>query len=184
MKPGEIIILTGKIQSGKTNFCLDLAQNAKDMGFNLAGVLSPGVFHQDEKTGIDVVNLKSWERRRLAVLRGRGQIGIETRHWSFYPGIVDWGNQVLKNAVPCDLLIIDELGPLEFEREEGWVAGVSAVDSGEYQAALVVIRPSLLKMASQRWKVSRVHDLDNIQNVSFSSEDILAGLIVEGNKSN
>jgi len=81
-------------------------------------------------------------------------------------------------------LIVDELGPLEFEREEGWIAGVSAVDSGEYQAALVVIRPSLLMMASQRWKVSRVHDLDNIQNASFSSEDILAGLIVEGNKSN
>ncbi|MEE8357000.1 MAG: nucleoside-triphosphatase [Anaerolineales bacterium] len=184
MKPGEIIILTGKIQSGKTNFCLDLAQNAKDMGINLAGVLSPGVFHQDEKTGIDVVNLKSWERRRLAVLRGIGQIGIETRRWSFYPEIVDWGNQVLKNAVPCDLLIVDELGPLEFEREEGWIAGISAVDSGEYQTALVVIRPSFLKMANQRWKVSRVHDLDNTQNTSCSSEDILARLIVEGNKSN
>ena len=89
MKPGEIIILTGKLQSGKTSFCLDLAQNAKDMGINLAGVLSPGVFHQDEKTGIDVLNLKNWERRRLAVLRGKEQTGLETRRWSFYPEIVD-----------------------------------------------------------------------------------------------
>jgi len=184
MKPGEIIILTGKLQSGKTSFCLDLAQNAKNMGINLAGVLSPGVFDQDEKTGIDVLNLKSWERRRLAVLRGKEQTGLETRRWSFYPKIVDWGNQVLKNAVPCDLLIIDELGPLEFEREEGWIAGISAVDSGEYQAALVVIRPSLLKTANKRWKVSRVQDLDDTQNASFSSEDLLASLIVEGNKSN
>ena len=39
MKPGEIIVLTGKLQSGKTSFCFDLAQNAKKMGFNLAGVL-------------------------------------------------------------------------------------------------------------------------------------------------
>ena len=184
MKPGEIIILTGKLQSGKTSFCLDLAQNAKEMGFNLAGVLSPGIFHQDQKTGIDVVNLRSWERRRLAVLRGIGQTGLKTRRWSFYPEIVDWGNQVLKNAVPCDLLIVDELGPLEFERGEGWIAGLSAVDSGEYQAALVVIRPSLLKMANKRWKVSRVQDLDDTQNASFSSEDLLASLIVEGNKSN
>lgn len=184
MKPGEIILLTGKLQSGKTNFCLDLAQNAKDLGFNLAGVLSPGVFHQNEKTGIDVVNLRSWERRRLAVLRGIGQTGLETRRWSFYPEIVDWGNQVLKNAVPCDLLIVDELGPLEFEREQGWIAGLSAVDSGEYQAALVVIRPSLLKLANQRWKVSRVYDLDDPQNASFVSEELLTRLIIEGNKSN
>lgn len=184
MKPGEIIILTGKLQSGKTSLCLDLAQNAKEMGFNLAGVLSPGVFHQGEKTGIDVTNLKNWERRRLAVLRGKDQTGLETRRWSFYPEIVDWGNQVLKNAVPCDLLIVDELGPLEFERDEGWIAGLSAVDSGEYQIALVVIRPSLLKMANQRWKVSSVLDLNDPQKASVSSGDILARLIIVGYKPN
>jgi nucleoside-triphosphatase THEP1 len=29
---------------------------------------------------------------------------------------------MLKSATPCDLLVVDELGPLEFERREGWPA--------------------------------------------------------------
>ncbi|MCJ7715805.1 MAG: hypothetical protein MUO54_04705 [Anaerolineales bacterium] len=182
MKPGEIIILTGKLQSGKSSFCLDLAKDTKEKGFNLAGVLSPGVFHQGEKTGIDVINLKNWERRRLAVLRGKDQTDLETRRWSFYPEIVEWGNQTLASALPCDLLIVDELGPLEFERNEGWTAGITAVDSGKYQAALVVVRPSLLKKAKKRWKVSRVLDLSDSQPPSLSGKDLLAELSIMGNK--
>ena len=118
----------------------------------------------------------------MAVIRGKEQTDLKTRRWSFYPEIVDWGNQVLKNAVPCELLIVDELGPLEFERGEGWIAGLSAVDSGEYQIALVVIRPSLLKKAKKRWKISRVLDLSDSQPVSLSGKALLEELCIMGNK--
>lgn len=28
--------------------------------------------------------------------------------------VLDWGNQLLAQAVPCDILFVDEMGPLEF----------------------------------------------------------------------
>ncbi len=179
MSSGKIIILTGDIQSGKTNLCRVFVQKAKEEGVQLAGLLSPAVFHEGEKTGIDVINLKNWERRHLAVLKEKDQTGLETKRWSFYPEIVQWGNQALINAVPCDLLVVDELGPLEFIRGEGWIAGLEAVDSGSYQSALVVIRPSLLKMAGQRWKISRVFDLDDPRYKTLSGEDIFSNLQIQ-----
>ncbi len=179
MSSGKIIILTGDIQSGKTSLCQELAQKAKEEGIQLAGLLSPGVFEEGKKTGIDVINLKNWEQRHLAVLKEKDQTELETRRWSFFPEIIQWGNQALINAVPCDLLVVDELGPLEFNRGEGWISGLAAVDSGSYQSALVVIRPSLLKMAGQRWEISQVIDLDDPLYRTLSGEDLFSRLQIQ-----
>ncbi len=97
---------------------------------------------------------------RLAeLLRDQGSL-ISTQRWAFLLEAVEMGNQILMDAVPCDLLVIDELGPLEFDRGEGWVKGFESVSSGEYKAAIVVIRPSLLDKALMRWEVDRVINLD------------------------
>ena len=61
-------------------------------------------------------------------------------------------------SLPCDLLVVDELGPLEFERGRGWTAGLAAVDSGAYGAALVVVRSGLLERARTRWPGAEVAD--------------------------
>ena len=87
MSSGKIIILTGDIQSGKTSLCQELAQKAKEEGIKLAGLLSPGVFHEGKKNGIDVINLNNWEQLHLAVLKEKDQTGLETQRWTFYPEI-------------------------------------------------------------------------------------------------
>lgn len=58
MNSGRVIILTGEIGSGKSNLCLDVALKAKEGGVQLAGILSPAVFKEGEKTGIDLINFK------------------------------------------------------------------------------------------------------------------------------
>lgn len=159
---GEIILLTGELQSGKTNLCLDMYQLAQEARVRVGGILSPAVFEGSRKTAIDALDLKSGNRKRLAELRTNHQTDLETQRWSFYPEIVDWGNMLLKGAVPCDLLMIDELGPLEFLRGEGWVNGFSVIENGDYLTALIVIRPSLIDHAARLWQVSRIIDLDQV----------------------
>jgi len=157
---GEIILLTGEFQSGKTKLCLEIYQLALEARVQLRGLISPAVFEGDMKTAIDTLDLKSGTRKRLAERRSSQERGQDTLRWSFFPEVVEWGNSILLEAVPCDLLMIDELGPLEFQRGEGWLNGFTAVDSGDYQAAILVIRPSLIEEATQRWNVSRILDLD------------------------
>ncbi len=40
----------------------------------------------------------------------------------FDPAVLAWGNQVLRDSIPTDLLIVDEIGPLEFNQAIGWVS--------------------------------------------------------------
>jgi nucleoside-triphosphatase THEP1 len=159
---GEIILITGEIQSGKTNLCLNLYRKAQEAGIRVGGILSPAVFEEGEKTAIDILDLKSGKRKRLAEVITKTQTDLETQHWSFFQEAVDWGNKVLLEAVPCDLLIVDELGPLEFHRSEGWVNGFAVIESEDYSTALLVIRPSLIEEATRLWRVSRIINLDQV----------------------
>ena len=158
----EIILLTGELQSGKTNLCLDIYKLAQEARIRVGGVISPAVFEGNRKIAIDVIDLKSGIRKRLAVLKTPHQTDLETQRWSFYAEVVDWGNNMLKKAVPCDLLMIDELGPLELERGEGWMDGLAVIENADYSTALIVIRPSLVEEAARLWQVSRIIDLDRV----------------------
>jgi nucleoside-triphosphatase THEP1 len=156
MPESRILIVTGEIGSGKSTFCMLVIDQARQAGLRVTGLLSPAVFEEDEKTGIQVVDLGRGASRRLAWLRSGQARAVETKRWSFDPEAVAWGGRVLSRAVPTELLVIDELGPLEFERGEGWMEGLRVLDEGEYRAALVVIRPSLVSEAQSRWPGAEV----------------------------
>ena len=61
-------------------------------------------------------------------------------------------------AVAPDLLVVDELGPLEFARGVGLTEGLTAVDAGRYAVACVVVRPALVDEALRRWPDATVVD--------------------------
>ena len=63
----------------------------------------------------------------------------------------DWANQRLAEADTSDLLVIDELGPVEFFQGKGLLAGMDRLDQGDYRIACVVVRSALLPNALQRW---------------------------------
>ena len=178
MRPvSKIYLLTGGTQSGKTSLCLDLIEIARQKGIQLGGVVSPGVFLGGKKVGIDLLDLRSGECRRLAESRGESEPELATQRWAFFPETVDWGNQILDKALPCELLVIDELGPLEFHRGEGWVNGFEVLASGDFKAAVLVIRPSLLDEALKRWEVDRIIGLDDPDQPTPTGEEIFQSLI-------
>lgn len=82
-----------------------------------------------------------------------------TERWVFNEDVLTWGNQVLADTDGCDLLLVDELGPLEFNRGQGWQNGLQAIDKGEYKIAVVVIRPALVETAVKRWPHAHVMEI-------------------------
>ena len=176
---GRIHLLTGEIQSGKTSLCLEVIEIARKAGIRLGGVISPGVFVSGEKTAIDLLDTRSGECRRLADGPGGRSSAISTKRWAFLPDTITWGNQVLKKAVPCELLMIDELGPLEFHRGEGLVTGFKTVGSGDYRAALLVIRPSLLDEALSRWNATKIINLDDLDEPLRSGKELYESLLMQ-----
>jgi len=149
--PGGITILTGGRGIGKTRTCQRLAEEALKAGLKVTGLICPAVFENGEKTGIDVVNVSTGESRLLACKVNR-QSGFEvTDHWDFFPEVLEWGNNILSDVKDSDLFLMDELGPLEFDQQQGWMKAFDVINSLLFKKAVVVIRPELLEKARMLW---------------------------------
>lgn len=161
------VIVTGEVGCGKTQTCAAASVRLRDIGWEVAGVLSPGVWAGDRKVAIDARDLRSGEARRLAE---RARAGHHVRcpatpGWWFHAETIAWCNSQLSAAIDCDLLVVDELGPLEFESGEGLVQGMQALDDGRFRLGLVVVRPRLLHAAGQRWPGAQVLTLRGLKDV-------------------
>ena len=64
----------------------------------------------------------------------------------FDPEVFERGAQVLAHATPCDLLVVDELGPIELLGGRGWANALEVLRLGNFGTALVVCRPELLEI--------------------------------------
>ena len=82
-------------------------------------------------------------------------------HWEIDQEVMDWGEEVLSHTGWCDLLVVDELGPFELVRGEGWISGVRLVEGGNYRLALVVVRPELRRVALRRWPHAELIELES-----------------------
>lgn len=162
-----LFIVTGSQGAGKTTFCSCLIEAAREAGWKPAGLLSHPVFEGHLRSAIDTENLGTGEIRNLATRSSTPTAG--SKHWQFLPEALDWGNQVLASSTPCDLLVVDELGPLEFEHGKGWQAGIEAVSSQQYAIALVVIRAEMLGEALLRWPEANLVEIDTTEESSHKA---------------
>lgn len=153
-----LFLVTGSRGTGKTTFCASLARAAREAGWQIAGMLSKPVFENKKRVAIEAEDLRTGEKRQLAVHSETPTPG--TKSWAFDDSAIEWGNQVLRSSTPCDLLIVDELGPLELKRGEGWQMGLQAVDTKDYAIAVVVIRAELLGEALMRWGDANLVEID------------------------
>ena len=125
---------------------------------------------QPTKVGIEAMDLRTGEYRLLARRRDPAEMisGAYTDAWVFDEEVVEWGNAVLRAATPCHSLIVDELGPLEFEQGRGLVAGLEAISSRAYRQACVVVRPRLVFGAMDLWPEAMVVDVgDPLQRANL-----------------
>ncbi|NPV76460.1 MAG: hypothetical protein HPY59_08785 [Anaerolineae bacterium] len=155
-------IVTGWRSSGKTAFCQGLIQQARLENWDVAGILSPARFENGIKVAIDAVDLRTTIQKPLANLQRQDETDLAFGDWFFNRRTLTWGNQALRESAPCDLLVIDELGPLEFNLHTGWTAAFEVLESASFRIALAVIRPELM-MAGQALlkpaKIIEIHDV-------------------------
>jgi nucleoside-triphosphatase THEP1 len=153
----RLIIITGESGAGKTTACQFLIHRARQQCCQTAGLVSPPVYRSGKKVAIDLTDISTGETRRLAWKRELPALG-----WEFDPAAIFWGNQVLDELPVSPLLILDELGPLEFQKGAGFTAGLRLLDEQRHRTACVVIRTVCLPVAVERWPWAQVvRALDN-----------------------
>jgi nucleoside-triphosphatase THEP1 len=95
------------------------------------------------RAGLDVEDLSSGNRVPLAE-RDHAADGPSTGHFMFHRHGIEWGAARLASAGASDLFVVDEIGPLELLRGEGWVGAIGALAKPEHRLAVAVVRPELV----------------------------------------
>jgi nucleoside-triphosphatase THEP1 len=169
----KLMIVTGWRNTGKTTFCQFMIEAARERNLKVSGLLSPGVFENYDKIRIEMEDLSSGEKRVLAHKGFDPESEFNLPHWVFEKENLTWGNTVFEKSVPTDVLIVDELGPIELEQNKGWTFGMQALDSGQYKVAIVVIRPELMPLAKQRWPQGQTITLQSVNLVPSLTTEII-----------
>lgn len=147
--PASIALVTGPSGSGKTALCLRVIQAAWTAGLSVTGVVCPGKYDETGiRIGIDLLDPLTDKRWPLATAKASpAEAGSR---WDFLPESLASGAALLAASGSCDLLVIDELGPLELLEGQGWVNALDVLHAQHYDRALVVVRPRLLDVLKAR----------------------------------
>ena len=196
MATAKRVLLTGERGAGKTTWLAKLVDAARQAGYQVKGLLSPGTFENGVKVAINLVDLATQETRVMStpvephLAAGRGGIrrldngNLVLGGWLMHEEVLQWGNDRLYECILShhtsseerpSLLIIDELGPLEFNHGFGFTHAIQfggllnlkthtprlftahdgqiseQAEPGGKQASFIVIRPDLIPKALTIW---------------------------------
>ena len=76
----KIVLLTGERSVGKTYLCQQVVRQARKKGYSCAGVLSPALFADTEKVGINLVDVATGDTI-LPVLRSAKKLRSRRSRW-------------------------------------------------------------------------------------------------------
>lgn len=148
-----LILLSGLQSAGKTTACWKALPGLRAAGVKLAGFLSlPLLDETGRKTGIEMVDLTTGTHRtfaRVVTSDEAATIGV----YHLLEGAVEWAAAVWESALlaGADWLVIDEIGPLELHRGEGFVFALAALtDPARVPNAIVLARAALADEVVER----------------------------------
>ncbi len=147
-----VLLLTGQIGSGKSTVAARVVVLAQERGLQCDGLLCPARMDEEgRKVGIDGLRVSTGERRRLAD-RDLSRPGPRCGIWRFEPGAMEWMLAALTDAIRRrpDLLVVDEIGPMELLENRGLAPIISEIAAGKAPLALVLVRRGLLAALVER----------------------------------
>jgi nucleoside-triphosphatase THEP1 len=174
-----VIVLSGPLHSGKSTLLERLSSRWRDRNVRVRGFLSLSLWEGGERNGYDLLDLE--KSRALPFLRTAGESGWE-RVGPFYlvPETLERARAILLAASPGDLLVVDEVGPLELAGG-GLRPALDRVLGKPAVTTLLVIREGLLREFLPLLEDQGPVTLDiRDEDIERRLEGLVAGLAVSG----
>jgi len=141
-----LVLLAAPRGAGKTTACAWFVEQGRQAGMRIGGILAPARYDsQEHKTGIYAVDAFTEERRLLATVEqepDKATVG----QYRFDPEVMAWslGRVLLALDAPIDVVVIDEIGPLELVQKGGFAPALEHLLQAQATAAVLIVRAELL----------------------------------------
>lgn len=179
-RAGAIWVLTGGPGDGKTALALQLASRLRQAGAGVAGIVAPASVSTRRAVpadAYDILDLDSGRRAPLCRLGG-GSGRERTGRFTFTAEGLALGRAALARAAArrCEVVVVDELGPLEL-RGGGLAPAFTALLDDPPAALLLVVRRTLVDAVVARWNLRVVSIWDaGATDAGQAAADVLAAL--------
>ncbi|TVQ85641.1 MAG: DUF2478 domain-containing protein [Bacteroidetes bacterium] len=166
-----VFILTGRINQGKTSMTREIVSELKKKGLTVNGFLTFGNTNDSKRNAYFIRDINTDREEYLCSTRIDKQ---KTSYGRFYfekKGI-SAGNKTIEQSLktPTDLLVIDELGPMEINNQ-GWAPAIEKVVKQNSTAQFWVVREKLVKPMMRKWNIGDI--------IVFELESDSAGYIAD-----
>jgi nucleoside-triphosphatase THEP1 len=144
-----VAVVTGASGAGKTTLLLGLAEALRAAGRTVGGIAAPLVRDGGVRVGYDVIDLASGARTPLCRLAAGGDDPAVGPFVFIAEGLA-LGRAALAAGGACEVVIVDEVGPLEM-RGEGWAAALPALFARDGAAIVLAVRLGLIEAVATHW---------------------------------
>ena len=156
-------ILTGSQGEGKTTFAIKLVELLHKV-YKIGGILSHGTWQYNKRVSFDIEDIMTGTRELLCDTNPSVD-GIPFRHFFFKPSGFIFGKCAINNALAAqaDIMIIDEVGPLEMEGK-GWAESIEKILNSGCPVAIFIVRRALVEEIADKWSIQKadIVDIDNV----------------------
>ncbi len=111
----EIIIVTGEINSGKSQLLEKLCAEEKLRGVKPSGIIARGIFKNNIKIGFDIEDQFDGVSMPLARSNYKFENGFSVGKFNFSGEAFEFAKRALLSSCNRDVVFIDEIGPLELK---------------------------------------------------------------------
>lgn len=116
-----IFIVTGPVHSGKTTLVKKILKILKEQNVSVNGFLSERVSRDQEIDGYDLFSLKTGKSRTF-IRKKPGNRGERVGPYFLNPQVLAEAKKIILKGKESDILVIDEVGPLELSGRGFWPA--------------------------------------------------------------
>jgi nucleoside-triphosphatase THEP1 len=129
----RVTVITGSIGAGKTTRAHSYAQQRT----GASGILAFGLFEAGAKTGYAAQSIRTNERRTL-LCSHRVEGFFPVGKFFMDPEAFAWANHEILSGTDAPMIVIDELGPLELEKQGYYDAANTLVNTYSGELVLVI----------------------------------------------
>ncbi len=176
-KRSEVVILSGQRQEGKTTFLQELLPELRNRDIFVTGFLAPAVHENGRRIGFNLLGIESGESMVLCRER-QANDNLGFRRFVFNQDALKQGEAILnlKNLRQAQLVIIDEVGPLEL-KNEGWTPSIKELCRNSGTVQLWAVRKQMVQQVASAWQVGDVHVFQLAETSPEEMADYIQNLV-------